>query len=102
MIKTLIFAIIMSAIFPALAEDDHNVNFTAQKLEYEEMRITWETTNDVVTACNTMMYKKKFNPNVIACAQRSGIVCRVITKPDLNLAILGHEIRHCYEGAWHE
>lgn len=86
----------------ALQACAHNVEFTAAKAEYEEMRITWHVVDDIVQACNTVMYKKKYNPNVVACAQRSGIVCDVYTARKLDLAILGHEIRHCYEGAWHE
>jgi hypothetical protein len=95
--------VILSALLSLQAcATDYNVDFKAQKKEYEEMRITWVTAENIQEACYTMMYKKKYNPNIVACAQRSGIVCTIITKPDLNLAILGHEIRHCYEGAWHD
>jgi uncharacterized lipoprotein YehR (DUF1307 family) len=94
------FVLLMLLSLQACAQD-HNVEFTARK-SYEEMRITWTVVDDVVAACNTMMYKKQFNPHVKACAQRSGITCEIITERNLDLAILGHEIRHCYEGAWHE
>lgn len=95
------FIILMALASLQACAQDHNVQFTARD-KYEEMRITWTVVDNVVQACNTMMYKKKYNPNIVACAQRSGIVCEIITKKDLDLAVLGHEIRHCYEGAWHD
>lgn len=79
----------------------HNVQFRARD-KYEEMHITWIVVDDVVQACNDVMYQKRYDPHIVACAQRSGSVCEIYTKKNLDLAILGHEIRHCYEGAWHE
>jgi hypothetical protein len=101
MIGAIIFGIMMGFAVPALAEPDFNLPFTAQK-EYEEMRITWLPVDDIRQACQVAYYKKRVPDNVVACAQRSGIVCTIYTQRNLDLAILGHEIRHCYEGGWHD
>lgn len=100
MFAPLIFGIVMGITVPAFAQD-HNKAFTARK-EYEEMRITWHVVDDVPQACATAFYNKPYRSDIVACAVRSGIVCDVYTAKKLDLAILGHEIRHCYEGAWHD
>lgn len=100
MIEALLFGIMMGFAIPSLAQD-YNQSFTA-RTEYEEMRISWHVVDDVPQACATAFYNKPYRGDVVACAVRSGIVCDVYTAKKLDLAILGHEIRHCYEGAWHE
>jgi len=37
----------------------------------------------------------------IACTRFNDTACVVYTKPNLTLAELGHEMRHCFEGHWH-
>lgn len=92
----LIFAIAMGVV-PV----DYNQSFTARQ-KYEEMRISWTVVDNAAIVCNAMMHKKAYDPTIKACAWRSGIVCEITTERNLDLAILGHEIRHCYEGKWHD
>ena len=101
MIGAIIFGMMMGFAVPAMAGPDFNLEFTAQK-EYEEMRITWVPVDNIQQACATAFYKKPLKQDVVACAERSGIVCTIYTQRKLDLAILGHEIRHCYDGNWHE
>lgn len=101
MIEALIFGIMMGFAVPAMSTPDYNSAFTAQQ-SYEEMRITWVVAEDIQQTCKIAYHNKKVPDNVVACAKRRGNVCTIYTQRSLDLAILGHEIRHCYEGNWHE
>jgi Na+-transporting NADH:ubiquinone oxidoreductase subunit NqrA len=101
MIRAIVLSVMMVVAVSAQANPDYDQEFTAQK-EYEEMRITWVVVDDIVQACATLFHNKPYNPSVVACSQRSGIVCTIYTQRKLDLAILGHEIRHCYDGNWHK
>ena len=78
------------------AETNHNLVFTAQP-KFDSVRVEWRAVDDVSQHCT--------NPNSIACAFVETVgketVCTIYTKKTLNLAILGHEIRHCFELDWH-
>ena len=78
------------------AHTNHNLVFTASP-KFESVRVEWRPVDDVSQHCT--------NPNSTACAFVETVgretVCTVYTKKTLNLAILGHEIRHCFELDWH-
>lgn len=38
---------------------------------------------------------------VVACATFNDILCRITMRPDATDDTLGHESRHCFDGAWH-
>jgi hypothetical protein len=80
-----------------------NVIFDAQD-QYKSVTIYWHIANDVKQACNMMnaMSHQPYNDKMVACASRVGDRCDIYTEHKLDLAILGHEVRHCYEGAWHD
>lgn len=75
----------------------------------KEVRLNWITHDDVTQACNIMIVvrspRTRYDPNIKACATRyvSGdvVVCDIYTGKSTSLAIVGHEVRHCFEGAWH-
>lgn len=37
-----------------------------------------------------------------ACARYTSTTCTIITGPETSHAILGHELRHCFEGRFHD
>jgi hypothetical protein len=47
--------------------------------------------------------RTQYNSKIVACAVRfsGGRTCVIYTAKKLSLAVLGHEVRHCFEGAWH-
>lgn len=68
----------------------------------EGMIVYWhkhESRDDLHKACNARLYKD----SPIGCAQKAGNVCRIHTRTDdAELHdTLGHELRHCFEGAFH-
>lgn len=76
-----------------------NPTFKTQQKEYGAILIEWKTTDNPALVCGKGY--RAVTANIIGCAIREGIRCTIYTKRELNLAILGHEIRHCYEGNWH-
>lgn len=91
----------------AHASGSHDLEFVAKE-HYEDVMIGWVLADDVAQTC-TMAFalngnRVKYNPNILACAivSPSGDTCVIYTAQKLSLAILGHEVRHCFEGAWHK
>ena len=63
--------------------------------------IQWIIVEDMEQAC----YGKPKNPGdgeLRGCAKFTPKTCVIYTKRITSLANLGHEMRHCYEGAWHK
>lgn len=67
--------------------------------------IEWRTADDVTEACDKA--SKEFGNNGFAegqingCAFHWGEKCVIITKTRPTMHTVGHEIRHCFYGAWH-
>lgn len=93
----------------AHANGNHDLWFDA-KDKYPEVRVNWIVSSDVVQTCNTMFVltksATKYNANIKACAVKTTAgpvtLCDIYTGKQTSLAIIGHEVRHCFEGAWHE
>ena len=63
--------------------------------------IQWIIVEDLEQAC----FGKPKNPGdgeLRGCAKFTPKTCVIYTKRITSLANLGHEMRHCYEGAWHK
>jgi hypothetical protein len=106
--KMLLTLLSLSLPFSAQASGSHDLPFTAQT-QYSEMRINWIVSKDIVQTCNMLFAlsskgQAKYNNNIVACATRSKSAgtCDIYTAENLTLAVLGHEIRHCFEGGWHD
>jgi hypothetical protein len=107
--KAIVISMFMVALsMSAQASGSHDLPFTAQT-QYSEMRINWIVSKDIVQTCNMLFAlsskgQAKYNNRIVACATRSKSAgtCDIYTAENLTLAVLGHEIRHCFEGAWHE
>jgi hypothetical protein len=103
-----IFAVFLMVIsMQATASGRYDLDFEAQD-QYQDVRIAWYVVQDVPQTCAMAGALKgartRYNPNIIACAVRflDGQACVIYTAKKLSLAVLGHEVRHCFEGAWHE
>lgn len=104
-----IFACAMTMLtFAAQASGTYDLDFEAQKSQYPDMIVSWQVVNDVPQVCAQAAairgIRARYNPHMIACAltHRNGTACIIFTQKKLSLAILGHELRHCFEGAWHD
>jgi hypothetical protein len=104
--------IILSAalLLPNLAwsyDDNPYTPFDATKKLRETSIITWRTVDDVQKACNNERIKaggQKFNQAITACAvfYFNNNTCTIITGKKTNMHALGHEVRHCFQGHWHQ
>lgn len=77
----------------------YDLEFTAQPA-YTVKRVEWIVTERVNEVCQGFAPLSQ-NQKYLACTKFNDQVCIVYTKPNLTLAQLGHEMRHCFEGHWH-
>jgi hypothetical protein len=78
----------------------HDLAFTALPV-YPVKRVQWIVTDRVDELCQgfaPLSHGRKY----IACTKFNDSVCIVYTRPNLTLSELGHEMRHCFEGHWHD
>jgi len=64
--------------------------------------IKWIVVDNADYHCKNLMQIKSFDMRVIACASFNEIYCTIYTESVLNHNTVGHEIRHCFQGAWHD
>ena len=72
-------------------------------------KISWEVVDDVPKACSEDRIRsigKPYPYKVLACSNWhknifNQYVCRIITGKNVNNEIVGHEIRHCFQGNFH-
>jgi len=70
------------------------------KPEHPTMTVKWLIVKDLEKAC--FGKKKDVNQGELhGCAKFNKKICIVYTKQQTTLANLGHEMRHCFEGHWH-
>ncbi len=71
------------------------------------VKLTWEVREDAGDYCKKAQSKSnsgKLQPGQpIACAVwvKATSECKVVTGPNPNHVVLGHEVRHCFEGHFH-
>ena len=77
----------------------HDLDFTAQPV-HQPKRVEWIVTDRVDEVCQGFA-PLNANRQYLACTKFNNSTCIVYTKPNLTLSQLGHEMRHCFEGHWH-
>ena len=106
MIKTIFATILAMSSLTACASGSYDLDFEAQD-KYDDVRIAWYVVKDVPQTCAMAGVLRganvQYNQKIIACAVlfRKSNACVIYTAKKLSLAVLGHEVRHCFEGAWH-
>jgi hypothetical protein len=82
--------------------------FTPMKPEtrlMNQVKLTWEVREDVGDFCMRAQNNQGNLTHVkpIACAMwvAAKNECKVVTGPNPNHVVLGHEVRHCFEGHFH-
>jgi hypothetical protein len=81
-------------------------SFTAKPYEErvtESTIVTWLIFDDVESECIKAGVKEP-GPfkHLLGCAIYNKKVCRIVTGKTTSMEILGHELRHCFEGKFHE
>ena len=110
---TIIYKVILLLFFTlasisSFAQDWKNpeVPFDAITVLNEKLKITWRRVdaNDVQKTCEAESRKRGlggFGYRVYACSFWEGDRCDVFTSKTPTLHDLGHETRHCFQGAFH-
>ncbi len=78
--------------------------FAASKSTADTKQVTWRYTNNVQKECEAESHKRKlggFGYAVNACSFWDRNSCTIITAPQATMHILGHEVRHCFQGNFH-
>ena len=70
-----------------------------------QVKLTWEVREDVGEYCQKKQSKggnlQLVQPIACAVWVKATSECKVITGPNPNHLVLGHEVRHCFEGHFH-
>ncbi len=86
-------------------ESNFNLEFEALDLAHREVYIRWNIVKDPDETCKKLNRDGfKRDGAILACAvsDETMKVCNIYTKNILSLAVLGHEVRHCFEKDWHD
>jgi hypothetical protein len=62
--------------------------------KYSRVVVTWDVVEEEQVS-------EKCGFNATACAKWRGNKCTIITPRETTMETLGHELRHCFEGHWH-
>lgn len=86
--------------------DKPNAYFNARNNERSSITLVWKYTGNVPQACNDEVkrrgIKQTHNSRTVACSFWGGNECLIITNVKTTMHSVGHEIRHCFQGAWHD
>jgi hypothetical protein len=106
----LLLVLMASLAITAYAEDAEKMFDTTRNMT-NKSNINWIQVVDPAAACEYVSKKKGYGgfPNpVLACAfwdwdkTRKEAVCTVYTGAETSMHILGHEMRHCFQGTFHK
>jgi hypothetical protein len=80
--------------------------FDARKVETNRMRVEWRRVTDVQGVCSAENVRRGYEPikySIKACSfnDATNTECIVVTHLTTSMHSLGHEMRHCFQGAWH-
>ena len=73
-------------------------------LKRDKSTITWQLTDNVQKTCDTESRRRGlggFKYSVDACSFWEGDSCIIITARNTTLHEIGHEMRHCFQGNYH-
>jgi hypothetical protein len=94
-----ILLLVVSNVYAQNQAGKHDLDFTALPV-HQAKRVEWIVTERVDEVCQGLAPLSNGH-KYIACTKFNDNACIVYTKPNLTLAELGHEMRHCFEGHWH-
>ena len=107
--KYIILFLISMPVFAKLEKSAYE-KYSATESMTTVTKITWETVNNPEKICNELRIKQTGKPytyKVDACSSWTKnlfnqYTCHIITGKSINNDILGHEVRHCFQGNFHK
>ena len=94
-----ILAVTMVALSGVATAQSYNIQFEAQP-NLPEKIIRWVVLDDVSDFCKAKMNLIS-GKQLLACSEYNNRMCIIYTGRVTDMAQVGHEIRHCFEGQWH-
>jgi hypothetical protein len=93
-----LISLLLAVSLPVWSAPQHNITFTPAE-NLPEVSVRWVPVDNVDEVCR--FYGVQTHRNIAACSVYDGKKCLIITAKTLDMAVLGHEVRHCFEGRWH-
>mgnify|MGYP006273885049 CR=1 FL=1 len=92
-----------AATSPSNTPYDHNEFFSVPQRELTRT-VTWRVLPDNIVSevCQKNTHGRFAGQKILGCARWYGNQCTIITGANTDTAILGHEVRHCYDGDFHD
>jgi hypothetical protein len=89
--------------------DEPFKEFDATRNMVNKTVIVWRQEANVTQACDAESRRQGnggFGYNVLGCSfytvEKNISYCTILTPQRTTLANLGHEVRHCFQGHWHD
>ncbi|MFM2007136.1 MAG: hypothetical protein RLZZ09_2791 [Pseudomonadota bacterium] len=83
--------------------------FSARHRDTEKILVRWEPVSNVIATCNQERGKRgkpPYGPAILGCSfwdyEPGDGLCRIYTSLDTSIETLGHELRHCFQGNYHD
>jgi hypothetical protein len=92
-------AVALLTLSATVSAQSYNIQFEARP-NLPEKTIRWVVLENVSSFCQGKMPALS-NQRILACSEYNNHTCTIYTGPVTDMAIVGHEIRHCFEGQWH-
>jgi hypothetical protein len=107
--KALAVALMLATTSVFAINDDPYEMFDTSHNMTSQSNITWRVVDNVQAECNRERQRlagQKFGYAVLACSfweRKSGVdSCTIITGKRTSMHSIGHEVRHCFQGSWHD
>lgn len=84
---------------------DPNEPFSTKRNQFGTVVVVWRPVDNVQLECEKANARRTGAPigfEVEACSYNVNNVCYVITSRWPTQYLLGHEVRHCFQGAFHK
>jgi hypothetical protein len=94
-----LLAVALLVLSTTVSAQSYNIQFEARPGLPEKI-IRWVVLENVSSFCQGKMPALS-NQRILACSEYNNHTCTIYTGLVTDMAIVGHEIRHCFEGQWH-
>jgi hypothetical protein len=85
-------------------DDNPTRLFDATRKNYSTVRVEWRAVDNVREYCSKLNIARGYGPikyEISACSTQDDDSCIIVTGKKANMHNLGHELRHCFQGPWH-
>jgi hypothetical protein len=94
-----VLAVALLSLSGMVSAQSYNIQFEARP-NLPEKTIRWVVVENVSAVCQNKM-PALAGQRILACSEYNNQTCTIYTGLITDMAIVGHEIRHCFEGQWH-